>query len=191
MILTFVGIASGVLTILVFLTGKPSIFHFLPIRRLQLKELFPSPYIRWRFISKDNALFLRYKSLEIAMLPDIGNMKDYRILGSSDNSKFLIIYKWIFEDNFTNIIITNFDGSNRKEHHYPSGIINAQWFNQDTYLIFLDTVSKYDYENKYPSMWKHLDATSLGLYSWDWRIKVGNYLIQLDAENEISRVLNY
>ena len=92
MILTIIGIVSGLVTLLVFLTGKPSILHFLPLQRHQLKELLPSPNVKWKFIVKQKTLFFRGEALEVAMLAHLNFLYDYRILSSSDNSKFLIAY---------------------------------------------------------------------------------------------------
>jgi hypothetical protein len=191
LMLTVIGIASGVVTLLVFLTGRPSVFHFLPIR-YHLKELLPSPYVRWKFIVKENTLFLRHKSLEVAVLPHLNGLKDYRIFSSTNNSKFLILYKYSFEKRFVNLLVINSDGSNREEHRYPSGIVDARWFSPDAYLIYLETASEYDHENKYPYFWTYFNPETLGLYTgWDRRIRDGNYLVQLNAENEIIGISNY
>ena len=190
-VIAIIGFLSGIVSLLVFLTGKPSIYHFLPLQKQHLKEL-PSPFDKWRFVVKENILFLRYESLEIAVLAHLDKLKDYRILLSADSSKFLIAYKHNYEDQFKNIVIANSDGSKRKEHRYPSGIVDVRWFNTNTYLIFLDTnglLAKYD--DKYPHIWRHLDSNSVGSYSWDTYITVGNYLVQLSDDNKISGVRVY
>jgi hypothetical protein len=65
----------------------------------------PSWYSRrkiGKFIVKQNTLFLQHRSLEIAVLPHLNRFKDYRIFSSSDKSKFLIIYKYSYEESSIN-----------------------------------------------------------------------------------------
>jgi hypothetical protein len=188
--LTFIGITSGVVTLLVFLTGRPSIFHFLPIRRHTFGV--PTPYVRWKFIVKRNTLFLRHQSLEIAVLPHLHLVKGYRIFSSRNRSKFLIVYKYTFHKRFEYLLVVNHDGSHRKQHHYPSGIVDARWLDSDSYLIYLEPASDYDSMNQYPYFWNSLNSHPIISFAeLERRIVEGNYVVKLSAENEIIAVSNY
>jgi hypothetical protein len=193
--ITLVGFASGVVTPLVFLTGRPSIIHFLPVSRTSLEKFLPSPATKWKFVVNGGTLYLRNGSQEIPVLPELPRVKDYRIRVSPTKSRYLVIYRRDFNERYETLLVVNANGSGLETHKYPSGLVDALWITESDYLVYL----KPDYSRRailgenaaYPMCWRHLKPESVGTLLWDLAIESANYLVQLNAANEIVGVRRY
>ncbi len=193
---TFLGIASGAVTLLVFATGRPSILHFLPIQGGAFHKFIPSPAARWKFLVKDSTLYLRAGSREIPVLPELESVEDYRIRVSPGRSRYLIICREKYSKVFESLLVINADGTKLRSHRYPSGVVDGLWIAQNEYLVFLrpPRITDERYSNttsQYPYEWHRLDPKAVGEYSWDITIKQGNYLVTVDEGNEIAAVSRY
>jgi hypothetical protein len=185
MIVAILGVLSSVLSFVVFLTGKPSIHHFLPILPTSERRI-PSPFVKWRFIVRDNTLLLRTGSLEVALLHQYGELGEYRIFVSAGRKKVMVVYN-ASSGRFGEMVVANFDGSHRQVHQFPYTIIvDARWFDDDTYLVFL--LEGYPY----PKQWQVVDAGMMGEKHWyGATTREGNYLVTLDETNEVVGLRRY
>lgn|GEM_PF-4787365 len=193
-VVSLFGIAGGVVTILVFLTGKPSIAHFLPVRLTRLTRLtrvLPLPATRWKFLVKENTLYLRSGPGPVPVLPELGSVKDYRVLASPRRSRFLVIYRRWHKERFDRLLLVNSDGTKLEEHEYPSGAIDALWISENSYAIYLmpDHFGEFLMSDGigYPHSWRNLG----GDQQWEGIIVPSNYLVQVNGQNRISKVSRY
>jgi hypothetical protein len=183
-----IGFISGVVSLVVFVTGKPSLGHFFPLGPSARMSL-PSPFVRWRFRVHDGTLFLLTGAgTEVALLPELQYVGDYRIFVSNGRKKVLVVYHGA-GGIFSQLLVANSDGSSRQVHEFPGAtIVDARWFSADTYLVFAHWGGLFDY---YPKEWSAAGQPAIEEHIYNARIKDGNFLVTLDERNQVTKLQRY
>lgn len=174
--LGIIGLISGLISIIVFLTGKPSIYHFLPLKDITIISFIDPINIKWKFIVIDNQLYLRSNDIEIPLAINTKKYKDYKILQSKDNKKYVIISK----KNET-LFILDSDGKNRKIHNFHN-FIDVKWVDSQSFIIALQGSP---FSNEVHSKSVFIKEEEL------IRDASGIFLVRINNDNSISTIKPY
>lgn len=173
---SIIGLISGFLTIVIFFTGKPSIYHFLPVKDINIFSFISPLSIRWKFIVKNHELYIRYKDSEIPLAVNTKEYLDYRIIKSKASLKFIIVSK-----KKNSFFIINNDGRNR-HHYHIRNVVDMKWQNDKSFIIALsNSLSCSSLEEKSVFLKQDKIPTNCS----------GVFLVDLNSDNSISKVTKY
>lgn len=182
-----VGLVSGAIEILVFVTGQPSFRHFKPLENDHGESVTGTFWVKRRFFLRNDTVFIRGRQGDVPLLPQLSRVNDYRIFVSPSRKRLIVVYGYKHESaRFKRLIVANFDGSCSKKHDYRGGIIvDVRWHDDESYRVFLDNDPGTSPQG-YPDVWHKVRPERIGKSAWDdGPIDGRNYRVWLSRENDV------